>query len=389
MLHRSATFTRTRRISFAGLVATAYTLGSLLTPLWGLTLSINYSKDSDNFFGTNTAAKAALEAAASQLSALITTDLTPVVAPGDVIVGNNLGTTATFNWSYNYTDPSNNADPLVTIAAPNLLANTVTIFAGVKELSGSTLGEGGSGGAGFTLSGSGSGSKWVGAVALANSASNALMDRGGGPIIDTITGTVNLGGVPADYEIGLGLGVGNIWFDVDGNNDGIKDTTPILNGFWHFDHTTPVPAGKNDFYSVALHELIHALGVGSSQSYLNLASGTTWMGPAAVSLRGGSGTGMLTFDQSHLVGSLMSPRLSDGVMQTVVMSPTIVTGTRKSLTLMDVAILSDIGWDVNTTLVIPEPTTTAALSAGALLIIRRRRRRIPPVGLTADGDAPR
>ena len=41
---------------------------------------------------------------------------------------------------------------------------------------------------------------------------------------------------------------------------------------WHYDHTTSVDAGQFDFYSAALHELLHAIGFGTSNSWDDLVS---------------------------------------------------------------------------------------------------------------------
>ena len=67
----------------------------------------------------------------------------------------------------------------------------------------------------------------------------------------------------------------------------------------------------------------------------------------------------------------MSARLSDGVMQEVVMDPNITTGTRKELTELDLAFLRDIGWE---TITIPEPSSTLLLGLGSFAFILRRRK---------------
>ena len=33
---------------------------------------------------------------------------------------------------------------------------------------------------------------------------------------------------------------------------------------WHFDHTTAAPGSKTDFYSIALHEVAHGLGLATA-----------------------------------------------------------------------------------------------------------------------------
>jgi hypothetical protein len=66
----------------------------------------------------------------------------------------------------------------------------------------------------------------------------------------------------------------------------------------------------------------------------------------------------------------MSPRVKDGVLQEAVMDPSILTGTRKYLTQMDLAFLRDLNY-----VTIPEPSTVALCVSGLLCIGRQRRRR--------------
>ena len=57
---------------------------------------------------------------------------------------------------------------------------------------------------------------------------------------------------------------GSVAFDIDAN--------------WHFNSATNPTGGKVDFYSVALHELAHALGFGATNEWDSLVSGTTFIG---------------------------------------------------------------------------------------------------------------
>jgi hypothetical protein len=328
-------------------------------------LQLDYSLDSTNFFGTNPAAKTALEAAATDISAAILPSLGAI--PTDTFTGTNLLTTATFDWRLNFENPSTGAP--VTLPTFTRPADSIVIYVGARPLLGSALGEGGPGGAGVTLSGSSIlPLQWQGAVAAAESASNDVMPRDGGPIIGRLRGSSTVGIETANYDVSYGAILGNLWFDSDTNDDGAADSNTLLNAFWHFDSTTSVAPGKNDFYSVALHELLHSVGFGSSETWNNLVSGSTWLGASAIALHGGTGTNLISGDGAHAASGSMSRRLFDLVPQEAVMDPSLTVGTRKYLTELDMAFLRDIGYVT----VVPEPSIAALMTSAGLLLWRRR-----------------
>ncbi len=335
----------------------------------GVTLLFDFSHDAamDNFFASNPTAKAALDAAAADVGAAITSSLAAINHA--TITGTNGGTSADFTWSYTYLNPSTGAQE--TLTDTSLPADSVRIYAGMRPLGGTTLGQGGFGGAGLTISGGGSPSEWEGAVADAEAQSNAVYGRGGGPAISSTSNSVSLGGTSAAFSVTFGPTVGHLWFDIDTDNDTFVDDSTTLANFWHFDHTTPVASGKNDFYSVALHEILHVLGIGSAASWDAHVSGTDWTGPEVIALMGG-GSDLIDADGSHIAPGVMSQRLSDGGLQEAVMDPNLTTGTRKYLTELDLAFLRDIGWE--TAVAIPEPGVAGlgALATAAMLLRRRR-----------------
>jgi hypothetical protein len=280
----------------------------------------------------DTTAKNAINAAASDLSAAITSSLNAINT--DVYVGTNGQTDATFDMKYNVSNPS--AAGQSEISTATIIANTVTIRVGAKSLSGSTLGVGGPNGLGFDVGLSGFPSQFVGAVGDVEPDIETAYKRGGGPVIGTLAGNLEWDGFVANYSIDYGISYGSLSFDKDSSNE----TT--LNNYWHFNHTTPVAAGKNDLYSVALHEMLHAIGIGTSNSWTSRVSGgVNWTGPEVAALNG-SGTGLVS--SGHIADGIMSTRISDGTPQEVVMDPTITQGTRKSLTALDLAFLRDIGY---------------------------------------------
>jgi len=53
----------------------------------------------------------------------------------------------------------------------------------------------------------------------------------------------------------------------------------------------------------------------------------------------------VTSNGRHIASNVMSTRISDGLPQEVVLDPTVTNGTRKELTLLDLAFLRDIGYE--------------------------------------------
>lgn len=99
------------------------------------------------------------------------------------------------------------------------------------------------------------------------------MSRGSGPVFGNLIRSPNYSGEVAHYDLDYGITVGNLWFDSDTDNNGSRDNNATLSNFWHYDADTPVEAGKTDLYSVALHEILHVMGVGTSQTWNELSSG--------------------------------------------------------------------------------------------------------------------
>lgn len=330
----------------------------LVSQASALTISLDFSLDANNFFG-NATAKAAVEQAAADIGAAITTSLTAVTQKS-FTSGSNPDV-ATLSTTNPFTHPATGIASTHDVTTKNVAADTVIIYVGSQKLTGNTLGQGGPGSA--DLSSAGTAGTTAGTVTAAAGLFTTHQGRGGGPIISSIGSTLNGHSFTVDY----GSVVGNLWFDHDTDNNTTFDTDG-----WHFDHTAPVQAGKSDLYSVALHEILHAVGFGTAKSWDDLVAGTTtWNGPAAIALNGGSGLNLVDSGGGHIDQNVTSKRLSDGVDQEPVMTPSITLGTRKTLTQMDMAFLQDFGWDVAS---IPEPGSAAlvllALSAAGL--VRRR-----------------
>ena len=326
------------------LVATFAALG--LPPARAITLVIDYSYDG-GYFAANSAARTALEKAASDLSAAILPTLSAVSSSAFTgTFGSPPPSEVTFEWSYAFENPSN---PAVDITIPSIVqaADHFTIYAGARDLAGSTLGEGGPVGFDLSISSLSVPEELAGAVAAAQVASNAALRRGAGPVTTTLTG--DFSGVGYSLQVGALAGV--MSFDTNAN--------------WHFDLNTLPAAGTSDFYSVALHEMVHALGFGASTTWESLRAGTNWTGSNVGALT--SGINLVTAN-GHIAEGAMSFTLS-GQPQEVLMDPTLTQGTRKTLTQLDLAFLEDLGYNV-----VPEPAPVALLGLGLLALWFRRRR---------------
>lgn len=339
------------------------------TPVMGLDIVLDYTHDqaTDQFFSSTPQAQAAVEKAAADLGSLLGNAMTEVDT--DYFTGTNGSTQANLDWSWSYKNPT--SGNIETIANPSIGADTVVIYAGTRSLSGTTLAQGGAGGAGVHLTGSGYANEWIDAVEAAEAKSNATMRRGTGPIVGTISGAANYGGYIGRYDLDFGVTVGNMWFDADTDDNGARDSAALMASTWHYDAYAPVSSGKTDFYSVALHEILHVMGAGSSQTWENLSNGSEWLGSEAALVAGTSN--ILSSDGAHLKSGLMSARISDGVFQEAILAPGITPGVRKELTEIDAAILQDLGYLVVTP--VPEPSGVLLLGlAGALGLARRIRK---------------
>jgi hypothetical protein len=339
-----------------------------------LTVTLNYTHDAaaENFFGTNPAAKAALEQAALDVSELITSNPTAIAT--DYFVGSSGTADVYFDFDLQYKNPSTGV--VRQINEPFMAEGEVIVYVGSQALAENKLAYSSISTTKNTITWNGAGTptERQAAAGIAAADSEMVWRRSDEtPVFNTLSGPVTLGGSQVNFVADLGPIASSIWFDTDTNNNGDPDTGAQLAAFWHFDHTTPPPATKFDFYSTALHEILHSMGIGTAQSY-SLLYGTSsgeafWLGSAAQALNDGSPFNIADPDGQHIREGLMSPRLSDGTLQEALMDPTIQVGQRKGLTQMDAAFLHDLGWTLATP--IPEPSSLLALSL--LLALRRRR----------------
>ena len=105
---------------------------------------------------------------------------------------------------------------------------------------------------------------------------------------------------------------------------------------WGFDLAAP-EAGKRDFLSVAVHEIGHVLGIGTSEIFRQTGAGAAFGGVNARAANGGDPV-PLTADLAHVADGFAGGG--------VAMDPTLALGARKLPGPVDEALLADIGYEV-------------------------------------------
>jgi hypothetical protein len=269
---------------------------ALTQQLPAITIKIDYTYDTSNFFNTQ-AKKSAIEMVAKFYGDLIKDKLLRIDAsefPGS-------------SWTANPIHPVTGG----TLSIANLVVpeDTIIVYVGARSLSGSPLGIGGPGGWGA------SGSQlWI----------DRIEGRGSAGAFATI---------PTDYS----PWGGSITFDADST--------------WNFS-LTQNQAGF-EFISVALHEIGHVLGIGTADSWKNKISGGVFSGAAATRSNGTappvqSGGGH--FGGSSLVSDVFgSFGRTHGVSRPVLMlASSTDNGTNFDVASdLDLAALIDCGWEIS------------------------------------------
>ena len=258
--------------------------------LLAVDIAFDYSLDTAGFFAVQER-RDALERAAAVLEARLEDELT-AITPG----GSN-------TWTAVISHPeTGNQHDVVDLTIP---ADTLLIFVGSRNIS--NLGIGGPGG--YGVSGT---SQFV----------NNMVTRGQSGIAtgsgDSATNT--------DFA----PWGGNIVFDSD--------------AVWNYS-AAPPSSGINDFYSVAVHEIAHLLGVGTSHSWTNQVNASSqFTGTHSVQAHGSP----IALDptESHWASGTDSTLPGTITVQETALDPQITVGTRKELTTLDWAGIQDIGWEV-------------------------------------------
>src|SRR4051794_31274086 len=141
-------------------VAMWATLWFTAQPAAAINVQIDYTYDTTNFFGSGNPqgaaaglqAKAALEAAASFYSTILTDSFSVIQTPPPFHSASFNGV-MTWQWTENFNNPTTNSPVVVTDAS--IAADQYVIYAGARSLSGSNTATGGLGGFSWSTSPSG------------------------------------------------------------------------------------------------------------------------------------------------------------------------------------------------------------------------------------------
>ena len=251
-----------------------------------VTIAIDYSFDTNNFFNTQ-AKKDILQLAASTLGASLNQTLSPIAAGGSN------------TWTAQFPNPSTGSTQ--NIQNLNVPSNTIIIYVGGTQLgSTSEAGEGSTGG----FNGTGD-SNWI----------NLLKSRG------------QAGALTSPPTVYAPWG-GAISFDNTGATN------------WYFGQDpSGISTSQTDFLSVAEHEIGHVLGLGTSNVWTSQLVGNNFTGASSEAANGGNPITVSSGKNHWAQGTTSNGQLA-------CMDPTLLNGTRDLFTPLDYAGLDDLGWQV-------------------------------------------
>jgi hypothetical protein len=310
---------------------------------------VDYTYDISGFFGSGNPqgtiaglqARDSLESAAVFFSQILEDSFSPITVPATF---NSAVSNGMFSWQWerNFTHPATGGLASLTHSTPGvtLAADTYVIYAGARNLSTAAL----AGPGGFLWNTSASGSFSASEISQIQSITN------------TFTNQVERRG----EDTGFARWGGSIAFD------------SFPSSPWHYNDNTLPPPGTVDFYTIALHELAHALGFGASVQWDAWRIGPDFYGPNSQTVFGGS---VPLTGPSHWSNGTTSTVYLGSVSQQALMTATFPGGSRRFLTELDAAGLTDIGWTIGLSIV-PEPHSVVLILVASIsvpLVGRRRR----------------
>ena len=279
-----------------------------------ISIVFDYSYDTNGFFA-DAARQNTLNQAGAYLGNRLKDNLTAITSGGSD------------NFTANFSNPSDPTNSASAVSIPNasVAANVIRVYVGASDLGGTTLGIGGPGGFGATGSSQ---------AYLDNVASRGQT----GALVNPATDFGPWGGA-------LGFNSVNTpwYFDQDINS------VESFSGF--------------DFFSVAVHELGHLLGIGTANSWSNQISNGNFTGAFSSAAHGGS---VPLANGAHWAMGMTG--MYEGSSRETAMGPNITAGQRNYFTDLDFAALKDIGWEVSPAPV-PLPGALVLLFSGLSLMV--------------------